>query len=613
MKLLVKFLLAFFSLALLLGAPLLFTVKNTVHQILLQDVEHRGILRATDMAEAAAGGFEAQSERMLLPALQSAMDRTGAMYAVALNPSGQVIAHTNVAEKGKRYTDATTLDALRSAKPSAHALSVKGDPVLDVYVPVWGASKTNAAELFILGGGSDSPEQRRLGTVELRLPLNEILDTQYRLYRKIAATVLAAGALALVFILLLMRPLLLRIRSLSEATSRIRHGEYGMNVAVNSKDELGQLSDDFNRMSKALAETTVSKDYFSGVLDNLADPLIVTTPDTIIRDANPATLRMLGCAADDVVGRPLATLCADASPLQAAGTQEQLRESSLKNVELQFRAKDGTSIPVLLSSSVLKDGSGQVIDIIVTVRDVTERKRLEGLVRQTDKMSAVGQLAAGVAHEINNPLGVILGFVETIEQDLDTSNPLVEPMRAVIRETLRCKNLVQNLLTFSRDRKPGINPEDPVAVVENALSLVETQARVKNVDVVRQYRQPLENVFMDRNQIEQVVINLCTNAMDAMPDGGRLSVGLRQSDGWLEIRVADTGTGIPPEIQQRIFEPFFSTKELGKGTGLGLSIVYETVNNHQGTIEVQSEKGKGATFIVRLPIQSGPAAGVVET
>ncbi len=194
------------------------------------------------------------------------------------------------------------------------------------------------------------------------------------------------------------------------------------------------------------------------------------------------------------------------------------------------------------------------------------------------KLEAVGQLAAGVAHEINNPLGVILGYAEAIEQDLPPSDPLRAPMEEVVRETLRCKRLVENLLTFSRERPPGMGLENPAVIVENALSLVEPQARLKNVKVVREFSEPLPETLMDRNQIEQVVINLCTNAMDSMPDGERqLTVGLCQADSGLEVRVKDTGTGIPPDIRQRMFEPFFTTKGVGEGTGLGLSLVFESV------------------------------------
>jgi PAS domain S-box-containing protein len=611
MKLKLKFLLGFFSLALLLGAPLWITVKITVNHILLEDLERRGILRASDIAETSIAGFDAHSEQMLLPALQTAQARTGAVFAAALSPTGEILAHTNVAEKGRTYREPAILEALQASTPVSR-LAEEADrrhSSLDIFVPVWAVSNSNAAEEFLLGGATEKPEKIRLGTVQLRLPLKEIAETQLKLNQKIAVILLLTGLIAMVLILLFMRRILLRIQTLSAATSRIRQGEYGKTIPVTSKDELGELADDFNRMIKTLAETTVSKDYFSGVLEHLADPLIVTSADTMIQDANPAALTMLGYTKADVLGKPLVFLCQDAAPLVAPENQDQFRRSTLRNLEVQFRAKNGQVIPALLSSSVHKDPAGTIVDIIVTVRDMTERKRLEGIVRQTDKMSAVGQLAAGVAHEINNPLGVILGFVETMEQDLEKTSPLAEPMQAVIRETLRCKNLVQNLLAFSRERKPGMRPEEPVAVVESALSLVETQARVRNVVVVRDFKTPLSNVSMDRNQIEQVIINLCTNAMDAMSDGGTLTVGLSQAESWLEMGVSDTGTGIASDIQQRIFEPFFSTKEIGKGTGLGLSLVYDTVKKHQGTIEVQSEKGHGAQFIVRLPLELGSGAG----
>jgi len=312
--------------------------------------------------------------------------------------------------------------------------------------------------------------------------------------------------------------------------------------------------------------------------------------------------------------------------------------------ENEILIKDGQRRTIQASIVPSRPKKGKIEGVYVLTTDITERKRAEDELRrhrqqladlnqnleeeirvrldqlrkkeeelnQVRKLEAVGQLAAGVAHEINNPLGVILGYVEAIEQDLQASDPLRAPMKEVIRETLRCKRLVQNLLAFSRERAPGIRLENPAAVVENALSLVDHQARLKSVTVVREFAGPIPEIAMDRSQMEQVVINLCTNAIDAMPGGGRLTVGLCHTDRWLEIRVADTGAGIPPDIQQKMFEPFFTTKGLGKGTGLGLSLVYESVKKHQGTIDVKSDMGKGSVFIVRLPLRSAPTEGATD-
>jgi signal transduction histidine kinase len=221
-------------------------------------------------------------------------------------------------------------------------------------------------------------------------------------------------------------------------------------------------------------------------------------------------------------------------------------------------------------------------------------------------MAAVGQLAGGVAHEINNPLGVILGFSQSLMRTVKADDPVHMPLASIEREAKRCKSLVQDLLTFSRVNKLERETCDLNEVVSSALTLVAAQTKVQDIELKRNLDEKMPPVRISRNQIQQVLVNLCTNAIDAMPRGGTLSVSTLFPDemrgDYVQIRVADTGTGIPKEIVGNIFEPFFTTKEVGKGTGLGLSLVYEIVNKHHGTIDVESEVGQGTTFKVNLPL-----------
>ncbi len=227
---------------------------------------------------------------------------------------------------------------------------------------------------------------------------------------------------------------------------------------------------------------------------------------------------------------------------------------------------------------------------------------------QSEKMSAVGQLAAGVAHEINNPLGVILGFAQGVVKRLEPNHPMEMPLKSIEREALRCKDLVQNLLTFSRSSKAGKEETDVNLVTENSLSLIVAQAKVKNIQLVKQLEPGLPKFLANASQIQQILVNLANNAMDAMPGGGTLTFRTKKSQlegkEAIEIQIQDTGQGIPKEIVSKIFEPFFTTKEIGKGTGLGLSLVFEIVQKHEGKITVDSEIEKGTTFKVCLPLQS---------
>ena len=238
---------------------------------------------------------------------------------------------------------------------------------------------------------------------------------------------------------------------------------------------------------------------------------------------------------------------------------------------------------------------------------------------QSEKMAGIGQLASGVAHELNNPMGVILGFAQSVVKRIKEDDPLYMPLKSIEREAIRCKKLVGDLLIFSRTGDTYSEITDINKTIDEALSPIETRTKLKNIELIKEYGNNLPQIIINKNQIQQVIVNLCNNAIDAcqdMPEGGKITIRTKsplhpplikgEREGFIEISVTDTGTGIPEEIKQRMFEPFFTTKEVGKGTGLGLSLCYEIIRKYNGIIEVESppEPGaKGTTFIVKLPVK----------
>ncbi len=237
-------------------------------------------------------------------------------------------------------------------------------------------------------------------------------------------------------------------------------------------------------------------------------------------------------------------------------------------------------------------------------RDVTRERRLQQQIRQSEKLAAVGTLSGGIAHELNNPIGVILSFVQLSRMSpaLAGDEELADNLQEIEKAANRCKKIVEELLQFSR---PSIDRQmAPVRInepLDSALFLVSTQRKIREVEVRRNLAEGLPMVLGNSNQLAQVFINLVQNAVQAMGKGGILSLETGLRDGMVYASVSDTGEGISPENLKRLFEPFFTTKAPGQGTGLGLSVSYGIVERHGGRVEVSSKEGEGSTFTVLLP------------
>jgi signal transduction histidine kinase len=247
--------------------------------------------------------------------------------------------------------------------------------------------------------------------------------------------------------------------------------------------------------------------------------------------------------------------------------------------------------------------------VVLHVVNITDRVRLEQSVQESEKLAAIGTLAAGLAHEINNPIGIMTSRIELILEEADRSGlpPSVRDDLAVLqRNAHRVGRITQGLVSFARPGSGARQPTDLNAVVAETLLLFESPAAKAGVKVERRLTAPLPEVSADANQLQQVLLNLLNNARDALGDHGEIRVETGPAPnrpGWVRLAVADTGPGIPPDVLSRVFVPFFTTKP--GGTGLGLPISYRIVKDHGGLLEVQSEPGAGATFSILLPALAG--------
>ncbi len=221
----------------------------------------------------------------------------------------------------------------------------------------------------------------------------------------------------------------------------------------------------------------------------------------------------------------------------------------------------------------------------------------------SEKMSAFGQLGAGIAHEVKNPLAGILGYAQLSKRKVEKDSSVYKNLSVIEKETRRCKEIIENLMKFARQEDVKKQLTDVNEVIEETIAIVDHQLSVNKVKIIRGLGEGLPAIFADGNQIKQVLINFIINAQQAMegePGEVRVSSGLLAS-GWVEIRVADNGPGMTEEVKAKVFEPFFTTKPAGKGTGLGLAVTFGIIRDHQGTVAIESEPGKGATFIISLP------------
>jgi len=277
----------------------------------------------------------------------------------------------------------------------------------------------------------------------------------------------------------------------------------------------------------------------------------------------------------------------------------------IDNYECDLVKADGSKVSISWGFGGIRNDKRKVIGLMGVGRDLTERREMELKLLQTERLASLGQLSAGVAHEINNPLGVIATSVDTLLGRERKDQFKIKNLKRIKAQVERSARIVDNLLNFSRPKKPDIQPLKINEVLEESLSLIEHQLQLDNVEVVREFNADLPKIKGDRNQLQQVFMNMIQNAHKAMPDGGKLYIVTKPDDGsesFIQIIFSDLGVGIAQRDIPHIFDPFYTTREIGEGTGLGLSVSYSIIERHNGSIRVESTPGKKTAFFIRLPV-----------
>lgn len=353
--------------------------------------------------------------------------------------------------------------------------------------------------------------------------------------------------------------------------------------------------------------------FTESVLDALPVSLYVVDRDyRIVTWNRHREVGEQGIPRDSAIGRDIFSVLAKYPQGRLRQEFERaFRTGNIERIEQQTIADDGTTRHWMVSKVPMTDSqTGDVTHVITVGEDVTLRVDAIHAVGRAEKLAAVGRLAAGVVHEINNPLATIAACAEALEQRIDegafsgsdSADDLTEYLGLIKSEAFRCKSITTGLLDFSRVRTGDRLLIDVAAVVRSAANLVAHQKRGARVEVTLALPDDLPLINADGGQLQQALIALATNAIDAMPYGGDLTFRAFAASNRLTLEVSDTGTGIPPEDLSKVFEPFFTTKEVGKGTGLGLAVCYGIVSEHGGRLNVRSNVGKGTTFSIVLPL-----------
>ena len=357
------------------------------------------------------------------------------------------------------------------------------------------------------------------------------------------------------------------------------------------------------RMGEKLQE---SEEKLRRMFESVADGIVVIDLNGAIVEVNERALEMGNLhSKDELLGKAFNEFIAPSEHEKAiTKMQELLERGTVRDVEFTAVRPDGSGFPFEVSGNVLRDASDNPIGFIVVMRDITERKRMQAQLLVTDRLASLGELASGIAHELNNPLTSIIGFAQLLLVK-DLSDDVKEDVKVINKEAKRTAEVVRNFLTFARKYEPERKPVDVNNVIQTVLALRAYEQKVNNIQVDTRFASDLPEVMADDFQLQQVFLNIVINAEHFMIEAhgkGNLNITTERVGDIIRASFADDGPGIAKENIGHLFDPFFTTREVGKGTGLGLSICHGVIAEHGGRIYAESKLGKGATFVVELPV-----------
>jgi two-component system, NtrC family, sensor kinase len=389
---------------------------------------------------------------------------------------------------------------------------------------------------------------------------------------------------------------------------------YRINLQIlNDKKAIEKASEELRWLNRNLEdmvrqrtdELSKSEEKYRRIFEGSMDIILVLDSEGSFLDINQAGLSILGYASKDALISSATFADLIVSPQNPRDLLEESAAAGFrKDLECIVRNRNGENRTWLLSLTVRKTTDDEVAGFEGIAKDITHRKKMEEQLLQADRLASLGELSAGVAHEVNNPLGMILGYAQLLLRHQPEGTQDFQDLKIIEKHARNCKAIVEDLLNFARSsetQKGVLNVND---LLREVISVVDHQFKLDNITIETQLDTSVPTLYADGEKLQQVFMNLLMNAKQAIEAQGQIKIITEHDSSRNEVTVTveDTGSGIPPAIQEKIFDPFFTTKPTGQGTGLGLSVSYGIIKDHHGEISVRSTPGKGSTFTITFPV-----------
>lgn len=377
------------------------------------------------------------------------------------------------------------------------------------------------------------------------------------------------------------------------------------------------LMEDVTEIESLSDKLYSSEERYKNIFEKSADGIFLTSlNDGKILETNDRAREITGYKRNELVKKSIFDLFSPEERDRLWGSLDKLKDESEEEInDLRVRRKNKQERIVSSSARPIRYGGERIIQWII--KDITEKKYYERQLRQSEKMAVLGQFTAGAAHEINNPLSIISGNIQYLLSSMNEGKvtaskfkEVQETLKLLDREARYCGSITTSLLRFSHEAHPEKYPVDINSYIKETLELVEHQLNLSNISVVKDLGRGLTKALSSPTELRHVFMNIIMNALWAMPKGGKLFIRTFQAEpGQIGVSLRDTGVGIPPKDIDKIFMPFFTTKDVGKGVGLGLWVAHSIIEEHNGEIAATSKVGKGTTFTIKLPAASKSAKG----